>query len=195
MELVTSDDAGRTFARGTRMMKIAIEPGSVQETLIIPLYGRKLCAEMFPELYRDTSAARICANIDYDFIGLDRQAQNALWKFDALEAAMRQLDMQWEIHDYLARHPHSAIVNMGCGLDRTGQSCDNGTCRIYNVDMPNIIEARKLLSPAGERELNISSDLNNYSWMDKIDDDERALGSRREELVEVALPVGDGAVG
>lgn len=82
---------------------------------------------------------------------------------------MRQLDIQWEIHDYPARHPHSAIVNMGCGLDRTGQSCDNGTCRIYNVDMPNIIEARKLLSPAGERELNISSDLNDYSWMDKID--------------------------
>ena len=24
--------------------KIKIEPGSVQETLIIPLYGRKLCA-------------------------------------------------------------------------------------------------------------------------------------------------------
>ena len=29
------------------MDKIHIEKGSVQETLIIPLYGRKLCAEYF----------------------------------------------------------------------------------------------------------------------------------------------------
>lgn len=175
MELMPSDDAEHTFAGDRRMAKITIEPGSVQETLIIPLYGRKLCAEIFPELYRDKAATRICTNIDYDFTGLDRQAQSTLWKFGALEAAMRQLDMQWEMHDYLARHPQGAIVNMGCGLDQTGQSCDNGTCRIYNVDMPDIIEARKLLSPAGERELNISSDLNDYSWMDKIDGSNGAI--------------------
>lgn len=151
------------------MAKIMIEPGSVQETLIIPLYGRKLCAEIFPELYRDNSAACICASIDYDFTDLDRQAQSTLWKFGALEAAMRQLDMQWEIRDYLACHPQCAVVNMGCGLDQTGRACDNGICRIYNVDMPDIIKARELLSPAGERELNISSNLNDFAWMDKID--------------------------
>lgn len=124
-----------------RMAKIMIEPGSVQETLIIPLYGRKLCAEIFPELYRDKSAACICASIDYDFTDLDQQAQSTLWKFGALEAAMRQLDMQWEIHDYLACHPQCAAVNMGCGLDQTGRACDNGGCHIYNVDMPDIIKA------------------------------------------------------
>ena len=146
-----------------------IEPGSVQETLIIPLYGRKLCAEAFPALYADTSAAELCSKLDYDFSSLDRQAESALWRFGALEAAMRQLDMQWEIRDYLATHPDAAIVNMGCGLDQTGRACDNGTCKIYNVDMPDIISARDELSPAGERESNISSDLNDFSWMDAID--------------------------
>ena len=146
-----------------------IEPGSVQETLIIPLYGRKLCAEAFPALYTDTSAAELCSKLDYDFSSLDRQAESALWRFGALEAAMRQLDMQWEIRDYLATHPDAAIVNMGCGLDQTGRACDNGTCKIYNVDMPDIISARDELSPAGERESTISSDLNDFSWMDAID--------------------------
>ena len=42
------------------MDKIYIEKGSVQETLIIPLYGRKLCAEHFPMFYQDKYAARIC---------------------------------------------------------------------------------------------------------------------------------------
>ena len=149
--------------------KIKIEHGSVQETLIIPLYGRKLCAEAFPALYTDKSAAELCANIDYDFAPMGKQAQNTFWKFGALEAAMRQIDMECEIRDYLAAHPTAAVVNMGCGLDQTGRACDNGTCKIYNVDMPDIIAAREGLSPAGERELNIASDLNDFSWMDAVD--------------------------
>ena len=44
--------------------KITIEKGSVQETLLVPLYGRKLCAEQFPELYNDTSAAELLSHID-----------------------------------------------------------------------------------------------------------------------------------
>ena len=149
--------------------KLKIEPGSVQETLIIPLYGRKLCAERFPALYADASAARLCANIDYDFAGMDKQARSTFWQFGALEAAMRQIDMQWEIRDYLASHPAAAVVNMGCGLDQTGSACDNGTCKIYNVDMPDIIAARGELAPPGEREANIAGDLNDFSWIDAVD--------------------------
>ena len=152
-----------------------IEPGSVQETLIIPLYGRKLCAEVFSQLYTDKSAGELCARLDYDFSDLDRQAESTLWRFGALEAAMRQIDMEWEIRDYLSSHPAAAIVNMGCGLDQTGRVCDNGTCRIYNVDMPDIIAARKELCPAGERELDIASNLNDFSWMDAIDGSEGAI--------------------
>ena len=155
--------------------KIVIEKGSVQETLIIPLYGRKLCAEVFPQLYTDKSAARICERLDYDFSELDRQAGSTFWRFGALEAAMRQLDMQWEITDYLSAHPRAAVVNMGCGLDQTGRACDNGTCKIYNIDMPDIVAAREELSPAGDRERNIACDLNDTSWMDEVDGSEGAI--------------------
>lgn len=51
---------------------IHIAKGSVQETLIIPLYGRKLCEEQFPTLYQDEYAAKICEWIDYDFSQLLR---------------------------------------------------------------------------------------------------------------------------
>ncbi|MDO4404199.1 MAG: class I SAM-dependent methyltransferase [Atopobiaceae bacterium] len=155
--------------------KVAIEKGSVQETLIIPLYGRKLCAETFPELYTDGSAAQICARLDYDFSDLDAKAKSAFWQFGALEAAMRQLDMEWEIRDYLAAHPDAAVVNMGCGLDQTGRACDNGSCLIYNIDMPDIIAARCELSPAGDRETNIACDLNDHTWMDQVDSSDGAV--------------------
>ena len=36
-----------------------IEKNTVQETLIIPLYGRKVCSEHFPDLFNDLEAGRI----------------------------------------------------------------------------------------------------------------------------------------
>ena len=44
-----------------------IEKNTVQETLIIPLYGRKVCSEHFPDLFKDPEAERICSMLDYDF--------------------------------------------------------------------------------------------------------------------------------
>ena len=37
-------------------MKCKIEKNTVQETLILPLYSRKLCTELYPNLYRDETA-------------------------------------------------------------------------------------------------------------------------------------------
>ena len=149
--------------------KIRIEKGSVQETLIIPLYARKLCAEQFPTLYQDEYSAKICESIDYDFSQFKSRENSAMYQFGALEGAMREKDMVWEITDYLKAHPKAAVVNLGCGLNMTGRTADNGTCRIYNLDFPAVIKSRNELVPAGEREENIACDLNDLSWMDQID--------------------------
>lgn len=151
------------------MEKIHIEKGSVQETLIIPLYGRKLCAEQFPTLYQDEYAARICDRIDYDFSELEAKKNSTMYQFGGLEGAMREKDMIWEIIDYLKINSKAAVVNLGCGLNMTGRTADNGNCRIYNLDFPEVIAARSELIPAGEREENIACDLNDYSWMEQID--------------------------
>ncbi|WP_204206711.1 hypothetical protein [Enorma massiliensis] len=48
-------------------MGCKIEKNTVQETLILPLYSRKLCTELYPNLYKDETAARLLDQIDYDF--------------------------------------------------------------------------------------------------------------------------------
>jgi O-methyltransferase involved in polyketide biosynthesis len=50
----------------------------------------------------------------------------------------------------------------------TGRMADNGTCRIYNLDFPEVIRSRSELMPTGEREENIACDLNDFSWMNQI---------------------------
>lgn len=149
-------------------MKYKIEKNTVQETLIIPLYSRKLCSELYPNLYRDETAVCLMDKIDYDFSDAEKSSRGLMQRFGALEVAMRQNDLAWEVRDYLKNHPEAAVVNLGCGLDGTGRSCDNGSCKIYNLDFPDVIAVRNELLPAGEREKNISCDLNDTVWFSEI---------------------------
>ena len=125
------------------MEKYKIEKDSVQETLIIPLYGRWICSRRFPGLYQDAAAAILMEKVDYDFSPLERRANG----------------------------PRAAVINLGCGLDNTGRACDNGRCSIWNIDLPDVIELRDRLLPPGEREKNLTFDLKDPRWMDAVRND------------------------
>ena len=150
-------------------MKYKIEKNTVQETLILPLYSRKVCTELYPNLYRDETAVRLLDQIDYDFSEVEKNSRSLMQRFGSLEVAMRQNDLAFEVREYLKAHPNAAVVNLGCGLDSTGRVCDNGRCKIYNLDYPDVIAIRNELLPAGEREKNIPCDLNDTAWFSQID--------------------------
>ena len=150
-------------------MKYKIEKNIVQETLVIPLYARKVCSELYPGLYHDETAVRLIAQIDHDFSEAEKNFRSLMQRFGSLEVAMRQSDLAFEVRDYLKAHPNAAVVNLGCGLDGTGRSCDNGSCKIYNLDFPDVIAVRNELLPVGEREENIPCDLNDTAWFSEID--------------------------
>ena len=150
-------------------MKHKIEKNTVQETLIIPLFARKVCSELYPNLYRDETAIRLIDEIDYDFSEAEKNSRSLMQRFGSLEVAMRQNDLAFEVRDYLKDHPEAAVVNLGCGLDSTGKVCDNGSCKIYNLDFPAVITVRNELLPTGEREKNIPCDLNDTAWFSEID--------------------------
>ena len=150
-------------------MRYPIEKNSIQETLVIPLYGRALCSRKFPHLFADQTAAELLEQIDYDVSAMEQRSGGLMQTFGALEAAMRQSDLAFEVREYLRAHPRAAVVNLGCGLDSTGRSCDPGQCRIYTIALPDVMAVREALLPAGEREENLAADLNDLSWFDAID--------------------------
>ena len=151
------------------MEKYHIERNTVQETLIIPLYGRKVCSAKFPELFSDPESERIISMLDYDFSEKSKKMYSTAGLYGALEVAQRQYDLMCEVRDHLKEHPGAAVVNLGCGLDATFRQLDNGSCRGYNLDFPDVIKIRNDLLPAGDREKNIPCDLNDTSWFDEID--------------------------
>lgn len=156
-------------------MKYKIEKNTVQETLIIPLYARKVCSELYPSLYRDETANQLIDKIDYDFSDATKNSHALMQRFGSLEVAMRQNDIAFEIRDYLNSHPKAAVVNLGCGLDATGRACDNSICKIYNLDFPDVIAVRNELLPVGDREKNIPCNINERTWFDEIDASDGAI--------------------
>lgn len=151
------------------MGKISIKKNTVQETLIIPLYARKLGNEFFPHLLQDPYADAAASRLDYDFSALDKGKHSFLWKFGALEGILRSKDILCEMQEYVSSHPDAAIVNMGCGLDRTPLLGDNGKIKLYNIDKKDVIAIRNDVLPPIDREINIAADLHSDSWMDRLD--------------------------
>ncbi len=147
------------------MEKYTIKKNTVQETLVIPLYARKICMDKFPEDFEDRYCQDLLNRIETDF------KLKKIPLYGALEAGMRQFDLCTEIRMYLKDHPNACVINMGCGLDTTFSIVDNGTIKGYNLDRPDVIEIRnEMLPPINDREKNISCDLNDIeSWKSKLD--------------------------
>ena len=144
------------------MDKFKVEEGTVQETLMMPLYGRVYCEEHFPNTFPNKVAKELAANVDYDFNKVKSSELNMVtW---GLRARM----LQDAAKDYLMKRPKATIINLGCGLDLSFSEIDNGTCRFINMDLPDVIEARERIISCKEREMNFAGNLMDLTWMERI---------------------------
>lgn len=148
------------------MEKVKIEPGTVQETLLIPLYGRKQAMDRYPDIFMDHDCQEIFSHVDFQ---VSEQMRGKIGKIGSIMGATRQFDMASVCRRYLKDHPKACVVNLGCGLDTTFRQVDNGHARAYNLDFPDAIAARNELLGDRERETNIACDLNDLSWFEQID--------------------------
>ena len=146
-------------------MKYMIPKGSVQETLLISLCGRKMAMDLYPDLFSDRDCQALLEKIDFEA----PKMSGIKAKIGAIMAATRQFDMAEGCRQYLKNHPNAAVVNLGCGLDTTFYQVDNGTANGYNLDFPDVIRVRSELLPPREREYNIACNLNDHSWFHSVD--------------------------
>ena len=132
------------------MEKLHIKKNTVQETLMLPLYGRAVWAKRAPQTLPDPEAQRLCDAVDYDFNALK------LPGFAPLVWAVRQLGLCEAAQSYLAEHPKATVVDLGCGLATEFYQVDNGLCQWVNIDLPDVIDLRNQLLPPRDRERNIA---------------------------------------
>lgn len=141
-----------------------LQKDTVQHTLCIPLWGRMIAAEAYPELFPDRDAGRIVRELGVDL------SDKTLYKFQYMwmNCLIRQYNLAWEIGDYLKDHPRAAVVELGAGLSCLRREMGNDTSPWYCLDMENVIALRGRHIPLGSHERNVVCDLNDFSWFDEI---------------------------
>jgi len=148
-------------------MKIKLD--GVAETLLITLNARAKDYENPKSVLHDKKSFEIASQLDYDFK-----------KFDTAWASYygvlaRAYIMDEEVKKFIERYPDCVIVSIGCGLDTRFERVDNGKITWYNLDLPEVIEIRKLFFIEHDRVKNISKSVFESDWTKEVVTDGKEL--------------------
>ncbi len=143
--------------------KISIKKGTVEETLVLPLWGRAYETQKKTPRLIDKKAVEIIKAIDYDFSEIEKTQGMSQYGWVA-----RSLHTDSMAREFIKKHPEATIVNIGCGLDTTFSRIDNGKILFYELDLPNVITLRKHFYEETDRHQIIASSFLETEWFEKI---------------------------
>ena len=146
------------------VQKVKIELGKIQETLLLPLWGRAVESQKEEPKMVDKIAIEIINKIDYDFTAITK---NINW-LSQLSWVARSLQMDKIIIEFVKNNPKATIVNIGCGFDTTFERIDNGQILFYDLDLPDVINLRKKFFQENERKKNISCSFLEDKWLSRL---------------------------
>ncbi len=139
--------------------------GTVQETMLGPLWARVKYSQLYPEILNDKKSSDIINNIDYDFTKI----QDYLGEWRGIGLLVRARNFDNAIIKYIEKFPEATIVNVGAGLDTTFYRVDNGRIKWYDLDLPDAIEFRRKYIPESNRCSYVSKSALDYSWFDDVE--------------------------
>ena len=142
-----------------------LSEGSVQETMLGPLWARAKYSKLYPEILEDKKSSEIIRKIDYDFT----KVQEYLGEWRGIGLLVRARNFDDAVIKYIEKFPKAIIINIGAGLDTTFYRVDNGSIRWYDLDLPDAIEYRRQYIPESDRCSYISKSAFDYSWFDEVD--------------------------
>ena len=137
----------------------------VADTLYIPLTARIYVSKRFPEFFFDPKSLELEDAIPGDSI------QKGSNEYTMIASAARYHNLDQMVRAYIAEHPACNFVNVGCGLEtmfwRVGP--DAPDAQFYEMDLPEVIETRRRILGAPERDTLIAGDAFDLSWSGGID--------------------------
>lgn len=143
----------------------------VQETLLMPLWGRVWEMKKETPLLIDTEAVRIINSIDYDFSRIESKVNplsRASW-------VSRSIYFDGKIKEYFKDNPEGTIIDLGCGLDTTYDRVNNGKAVWYELDLPEVIEIRKKLIRERENRRFLPFSITDPGWYARIENKDTVL--------------------
>ncbi len=134
--------------------------GEVQETLLIPLYGRARDAASRRSVLRDTQARDMVEAIDYDF----RRFRGGSLPGSVLRTSIFD---GW-VREFLRENPEGTVVEIGCGLNTRFERVDNGRLRWFDLDLPDVIELRRHFFADDRRRTVLAGSVFDTDWIEAV---------------------------
>jgi O-methyltransferase involved in polyketide biosynthesis len=148
-----------------------LELGSVQETLLLPLWGRAMETQKPEPKLIDNKAVSIINNIPYDF---SKIAEN-INKLIRVTWIARSIYFDSKIKEFIAKNQNATIINIGCGLDTTFDRVDNGSIQWFDLDLPDVINLRKKYISETDRRHFIAKSVIDETWYDDINEPDKVM--------------------
>ena len=146
------------------MSEQKIPLSGVQETLVLPLWGRAIETQKAAPKLVDETAVKIVNSLDYDFSEIEKKINplsRAAW-------IARSLYFDAKIREYLQQHPDGSIINVGCGLDTTYDRVNNNRATWYELDFPEVIDIRRQYMRESPNRHFLAGSVLDTGWTDKI---------------------------
>ena len=144
--------------------KIKIENGTIQETLLLPLWGRAYETKKNNPRLVDRDALAFIEKFDYDFSTIEKTQAMSQHGWVA-----RSLHTDKMALEFIEEHPEATIVNIGCGMDTTFSRIDNGKIIFYELDLPDVIALRRNFYEDSDRHKSVASSFLDTDWFDEIE--------------------------
>jgi O-methyltransferase involved in polyketide biosynthesis len=143
------------------MHRQGIHLGEIQQTLLIPLYGRAVESRKPNAVLRDPRAEEMVAAIDYDFA-----------RFDGVQsligAVLRTVLFDHWVRAFLTENPSGTVVELGTGLNTRYDRLDNGRAQWFDLDLPDVIALRRSFFTDTERRRMIAASLVDDGWLETV---------------------------
>ena len=137
----------------------------VADTLYIPLTARIYVSEHFPQYFRDEKALSLKAEMPYEEIASKSS------EYFHMAGACRFYNTDRMVKAFIERQVKSNIINVGCGLETSYFRIepDPEKAVFYEMDLPEVIEARRKILGESENEILIPGDMFDFAWTEGID--------------------------
>src|SRR5690348_14809756 len=156
-----ASDGGLEDAMTTRPT-VPVDFTGVRFTALVTLYLRSLDGKAKHPILADPWAEPVMDGLDFDFGRLHS------WAMDAgrFNVAVRTRIMDEWVTAYLASHPDSVVLDLGCGLDSRVFRIDPAPGHAwFDVDLPEVIAARQRLYPARAGHTAIGASVDDPAWL------------------------------
>ena len=149
----------------------------ISETLLIPLYSRAAESQTENPILRDTKAIDITKEMNNIFKKSDSDLHQALAKGKVrgklgkklnVTLCLRTRKFDEYCHSFLEKYPDGIIVELGCGLSTRFSRIDNKKLTWFDLDLPEVIDIRKVFFKESDRYHFIASSVLDFKWMEHV---------------------------